>query len=66
MQLSRKKYFSSDILYKNIWQISMFDSEFLKQVINLRQLTLDSIDPSWESNPGHLFRYHTARPPRIL
>ena len=26
----------------------------------------DSIDPGWESNPGHLFKYHTTRITRFL
>ena len=36
-----------------------------KSLIGDSLLDIDSIDPGWESNPGHLFRYHTTRPPRF-
>ena len=32
-------------------------------MINWKELTADSTNPGWESNPGHLFRYYTTRPP---
>ena len=28
--------------------------------------TVDSINPGMESNPGHLFRYHTNEPPKYV
>ena len=28
------------------------------------EFTVGSTNPGWELNPGHIFRYHTTRPPR--
>ena len=35
-----------------------------KLIIDWKQFTGDSINPDWELNPGHFFKYHTTRPPR--
>ena len=50
----------SDILPENLEQISLFDYKFEKN--KWKEFTVDSIDPGWELNLGHLFRYHTSRP----
>ena len=34
-------------------------------MINWKEFTVDSTNPGWESNPGHLFSYHTTKPSKI-
>ena len=58
--------FSELIYCKKIYQSKYLDVwlKFKNQIINWKDLTVESTNPNWESNPSHLFRCYTTRPLR--
>ena len=58
---------TNSILMQHSWKHFLIWYSTRKYMANIHVwLTVGSIDPGWESNPGHLFGYHTTRPPRFL